>query len=163
MSSYPGINAHTALDRADIPRYQPLLIVLVAACAGIAIDFYWPLSFATWSTAALLSLGIWFLLARRGYHRAAAGLIFLAILSVAGAWHHCQWNLFDENDLVNYTAAKKQPVALEAIALRARQLPPPEPGSMQSLHPIRATGWRFPPRRYATPTSGSRYPAARCC
>ncbi|MGA2063017.1 MAG: ComEC/Rec2 family competence protein [Thermoguttaceae bacterium] len=134
MSSSPDIDAETAINRRDIPRYRPLLIVLVAASAGIAADSYWPQSFATWLTAVLLTLGIWHLSARRGHHRTAAGLIFLAILSVAGAWHHCQWNLFDENDLGNYTAAKKQPVALEAIALTApRQLPPPEHSLMQSL------------------------------
>ncbi len=107
MSSSAGINADAAPDRTVLPRYRPLLIVLLAASVGIAADSYLPQSFMTWLTAVLLTLGIWYLLARRGYHRAAAGLIFLAILSVAGAWHHCQWNLFDENDLGNYTGGKK--------------------------------------------------------
>jgi competence protein ComEC len=115
-------------------HYHPLLIVLAAASAGIMADNYWPQQFVTWFAAVLTMLGVWYLLARLGRHRAAAVAIFLAILSMAGAWHHCRWNLFDENDLGNYTAAKKQPVALEAIALSApRPLPPPEPGLMQSL------------------------------
>jgi competence protein ComEC len=142
MSWSAGMNADSALDRTDIPRYRPLLIVLVAASAGIAADSYWPLSFLTWLTAVLLTLGIWYVSARRGHHRAAAGLILTAILSVAGAWHHCQWNLFDENDLGNYTAAKKQPVALDAVVLSApRQLPPSEPSFMQSLRS--APGYRL--------------------
>ncbi len=134
MSSYPGTNTNHALDRADVPRYRPLVIVLAAACAGIAADYYRPLSFQAWLTAGLLWLGIWRLLAKQGYHRAAAGLIFLAVFSAAGAWHHYRWNLFEENDLGNYTAAKKQPVALEAIVLTApRQRPFSESGHMQSL------------------------------
>ena len=123
------------LIAADVPRYRPLLIVLAAACAGIMADCYCPLGFAVWSAAAFLSLCIWGLLKKRGHHRAAACLIFLAIMSAAGAWNHYRWNLFEENDLGNYTAAKKQPVALEAIVLTApRQLPSAEPGHMQSLY-----------------------------
>ncbi|MGD0517462.1 MAG: ComEC/Rec2 family competence protein [Thermoguttaceae bacterium] len=134
MSSYPEINAPNAVDRTDIPHYHPLLIVLAAASAGILADYYWPQPFATWFAAALAMLGVWCLLARSGRRRTAAVAILLAILSMAGAWHHCRWNLFDENDLGNYTAAKKQPVALEAFALGTpRPLPPSEPGFMQSL------------------------------
>jgi competence protein ComEC len=133
MSSHPEINAPNAVDRTDSPHYHPLLIALAAASAGILADYYWPQPFVTWFAAVLAMLGVWCLLARLGRHRAAAVAIFLAILSMAGAWHHCRWNLFDENDLGNYTAAKKQPVTLEAIALGApRPLPPPEPGLMQS-------------------------------
>lgn len=84
MSSSTGINVDMALDRKGILRYQPLLIVLVAACAGIVADSYRPLSFMTWFTTALAALGIWCLTARRGYHRAAAGLILLAILVCGG-------------------------------------------------------------------------------
>jgi competence protein ComEC len=117
----------------DTPHYHPLLIVLAAASAGIAADYYWPQSLAVWSAVALAALGIWYPLARMKRHRAAAGSIFLAILCLAGAWHHCRWDLFDENDLGNFTAAKKQPVALEAVALDSPSpLPPPETGLMQS-------------------------------
>jgi competence protein ComEC len=116
------------------PRYQPLVRALAAASVGIMADWYWPLRFAIWWMASLLALGIWYLLAKKGRHRTAAAAIFVAILSVAGAWHHCQWNLFDENDIGNYATAKKQPIALEAIALSApRLLPAPESGPMRSL------------------------------
>ena len=116
------------------PHYQPLVTVLAAASVGIMADWYWPQRFVTWWTVSLLTLGIWYLLTKKGYHRTAAAAIFFAIVSLAGAWHHCQWNLIDENDLGNYATAKKQPIALEAIALSApRLLPPPEPGPMRSL------------------------------
>ena len=134
MCSNPGTNVDKVLDRADVPRYRPLLIVLAAACAGIMADCYCSLSFPTWSAAAFMSLCIWGLLKRRGHHRAAACVIFLAIMSAAGAWNHYRWNLFEENDLGNYTAAKKQPIALEAIVVTVpRQLSSKEPTHMQSL------------------------------
>ena len=66
MSSSTGINVDMALDRKGILRYQPLLIVLVAACAGIVADSYRPLSFMTWFTTALAALGIWCLTGKTG-------------------------------------------------------------------------------------------------
>jgi len=130
----PDLNTDTAAGRTDRPHYQPLLIVLAAASAGIMADAYWPRGAVTWCMAALAALGIWYLLARVGRHRAAAVFIFSAILATAAAWHHCRWNLFDENDLGNYAGAKKQPIALEAVALGApRPLPPPEPSPMRLM------------------------------
>jgi competence protein ComEC len=114
--------ADAAVHRTNIPRYHPLLIVLVAASTGIVADWYWPQKIVTWWTASLLMLGVWYLKAKGGRHRTAAVSLFLAILSVAGAWHHCQWNLFDKNDLGNYARAKKQPIALEAVVLNSPRL-----------------------------------------
>lgn len=132
MTSPPNSHANDAAGYRDTPRYRPLLIVLVAASAGIIADSYLPLGILTWWTAVLATLGIWCLPAIRRHHRLAAVLIFLAVLAVAGAWHHCRWNLFDENDLGNYAGAKKQPIALEAIVLNApRLLSSPEPGPMR--------------------------------
>ena len=127
MQSQTDVNSDANAGRLDFPRYQPLVIVLAAASAGIVADVYWPKGIATWCTAALITLGLWYLLSKLGRYRAAVASIFISILSVAGAWHHCQWNLFDENDLGNYAGVKKQPIALEAVALgAARPLPPPE-------------------------------------
>lgn len=36
-------------DRGDEgPRYQPLMVVLVAACVGIVVDRYWPRPVGFW-------------------------------------------------------------------------------------------------------------------
>ena len=41
------------------PRYQPLVIVLTAAVAGILADRFWPLPLAAWWTLAAAGLVLW--------------------------------------------------------------------------------------------------------
>ena len=41
------------------PRYQPLVLVLVAAVVGILLDRFWPLPLWAWWTAATCGLAIW--------------------------------------------------------------------------------------------------------
>ncbi len=128
------IIADSPAARTDLPRYQPLVLVLAAASAGILADWYLPVRLVVWFVLALVMLVIWYLLARRRHHQAASIAILAAILAVSAAWRHCQWNLFDRNDLGNYAAAKKQPVALEAVVLTApRPLAPPEPSPMRFM------------------------------
>jgi competence protein ComEC len=132
MQSHPDMKTEAHTGRNDHPRYHPLVIVLMAACAGILVDSYWPQSLAVWFATALISLFGWFLLTRSGRPRAAAVLILPAVLSVAAARHHCQWNLFGERDLGNYATARSQPIALEAVVSNApRPLPPPKSSPMQ--------------------------------
>jgi competence protein ComEC len=119
MSLPADLPAHR---ETDLPHYQPLMIVLAAVCAGIVADYYWPQTITTWLLAGLVSLGLWHLPARRGHPRAAAVLLMLSLWGIGAAGHHLRWNLFNENDLGNYTQAKAQPIALEAIVLNAPRL-----------------------------------------
>ena len=45
------------------PRYQPLVIVLTAAVAGILADRFWPLPLAAWWTLATAGLVVWIVVA----------------------------------------------------------------------------------------------------
>ena len=49
------------------PRYQPLVVVLTAAVAGILLDRFWPLPLGAWWALAVGGLAIW-LLARISHH-----------------------------------------------------------------------------------------------
>jgi len=109
----------------DAPRYQPLVIVLASASAGVAADRFFPLSLATWWAGALGGLALWAVLAKQGRLRTAQMALLLSAAVAAGAWHHCCWRLFADDDLSRFARAKGQPICVELIAHGApRKLPP---------------------------------------
>lgn len=119
---------------ARIARYQPLVIVLVAASAGIAGDRFFPLGVFPWMAAAGTSMFVWRQFSRRGWGRTASVVLLMALAATAGAWHHCRWNWYAADDLGNFAPSKAEPVCLEAVALGApRELPAPPFDPMQSL------------------------------
>lgn len=120
--------------RRQTARYQPLVVVLVSACAGILADRYWPPSlFAWWSLAGLAWaawLGLWW--GKR--ERLAAMAVLLAVAATAGGWHHFRWYLFPEDDLAQFAHAGQQPACVQAMALAAaRSIPAAEPGPLRPL------------------------------
>jgi competence protein ComEC len=130
----PGQNALIADKSRPNPRYQPLVIVLAAASAGIAGDRFCPLGVWLWMALAGTSMFVWWRLSRRGSSRIASAVLLLAIASAAGSWHHCRWNWCTADNLGNFTPSKAEPVCLEAVALGApRELPAPPLDSMQSM------------------------------
>jgi len=124
------------------PRYQPLVIVLVAVVGGVAVDRFWPLSLAAWWAIAVGGLTLWVvppLICHRPCHDAVRWLFFgnvallLSVAATAAAWHHCRWYLFAADDLGRYTRDKGQPVYIEAIAVEApRAVPTPAPDPMRT-------------------------------
>ena len=128
------------------PRYHPLVIVLVAAAAGIIFDRHWPLRVEAWWVLAAGGLTAWtaIRLGRQLYCRllpaaptrdvsasdflvSLAGnvALLLAVAAAAGAWHHCRWNLFAADDLGLFARRKAEPACFEAVAVeRPRELPP---------------------------------------
>ncbi|MCX7427227.1 MAG: hypothetical protein NTW96_16565, partial [Planctomycetia bacterium] len=44
-------------------------------------------------------------------------VLLAAVAAVAGAWHHCRWSLFAEDDLGSYARQESQPACVEAIAV----------------------------------------------
>ena len=113
------------------PRYQPLVIVLAAACVGIAADRSWPLPLAAWWLVTLGTCGVWLVLWRRGRLHAAAAALLLAAAATAAGWHHARWYLFAADDLGQFARAGLQPVCIEARALKTpRVAPPAEVGPM---------------------------------
>ena len=131
MVDAPG---QTDARRADAPRYQPLVVVLVAVCAGVMIDRSWPLPLALWAAIALGAWAVWLVLWRRNHDRAAAVLVLTAAGATGAAWHHCCWCLFDRDDLGHFARRVAEPACVEVIALQTpRAIPPPEPDPMMPI------------------------------
>lgn len=123
-----------AEPRFDGPRYQPLVIVLAAVCAGIVADRSWAVSVFLWWAVAGASWATWLGLWCRRWDRFAAAVLLAAAAATGGAWHHCRWFLFADDDLAYYARAEQRPVCLEAVALgSARVVPAPGPDPMRAI------------------------------
>jgi competence protein ComEC len=123
---------NTAPSASREPRYQPLVIVSTAVAAGILVDRFWPLPLAAWWALAVGGLILWLLVAWWGKQLLGNVLVLLAVAGTAGAWHHCCWHLFADDDLGNYARRKAEPVCIEAVARGSpRALPPRAPDPMQ--------------------------------
>jgi len=117
-----------------VARYQPLLIVLAAVCAGIMADRYWPMAVGWWWAVAVGASTVWWAARRWKWDRAAAGAILLAVAATAASWHHCRWCLFGHNDLGYYASNDGRPVCVEAVALKsARVVPAPAYDPMRGI------------------------------
>jgi len=124
MSESPSPDADMG-SRA--PRYQPLVIVLAAAAAGIAADRFWPMPVPVWWAVAALAWLVWLVLWRRQCDAAAGVVVLVSIGAVGGAWHHLRWSVFGADDLGWYARAKDQPICVEAVARGGpRRIPAPE-------------------------------------
>jgi competence protein ComEC len=124
MSQPPGEDTRS---ETPAPRYQPLVIVLVAVCAGIVADRAWGAPVEAWSAVAVAAWVGWAVL-RWGRWDRAAGLVLLASAAACGGlWHHVRWNLFEANDLGCYCGRGRQPVGIEAIALGEPERVPAPP------------------------------------
>lgn len=129
-------NGQAARPTLPQTRYQPLVIVLTAAATGILIDRFWPLPLAAWLTLTLAGLTLWTVavpILRRESLILGNILLLVAVTATAGAWHHCRWSLFTDDDLSRYASREAQPVCVEAVAVESpRSLPPRTPDPMQA-------------------------------
>jgi len=115
-------------------RYQPLVVVLVAACGGVVADRYLAVALPAWWTIATAAWAAWFVAWQRRYDRAATLPLLAAIAATAGSWHHCCWCLFDADDLGRYARTAPQPVLIEAVAIQSpRAIAPPAPDPMMAF------------------------------
>jgi len=134
MCGMPNALPRTAGHVSDAPKYQPLVIVLAAACAGVAADrlLSWPV--ASWWTAAGAAWAGWLVLWRLGRERLSAGVLLAAVACSFAAWHHCRWCLFDQDDLGSFTRRSSGPACVEVVVARGpRRLPAPEFDPMQPV------------------------------
>jgi competence protein ComEC len=109
------------------PHYQPLMLLLAAAAAGIMADRRCPLSPGVWWAVAVGCLAAWLVVRRREGLPARAfctAALLLAVAATAASWHHCRWHLFAEDELGRFARRQWQPTCVEVVALRAphRQL-----------------------------------------
>ena len=121
------------------PRYQPLVIVLAAAAAGILADRFRPLPLWAWWTMAVGGLAVWVtpLVGRRLPKLLLSNAaLLLSVAATMAAWHHCRWYLFAADDLGRYAHRKAQPICVEATAVRMpRTLPTPPVDPLRMMPP----------------------------
>ncbi len=101
------------------PHYQPLVIVLAAAAAGIMIDRFRAPSLAAWTIFGAVALGVWLAFQKRGMNRAGSLAVLAGVAALGGARHHFAWNEVARDDIANFATRKASPVYLEAVALRS--------------------------------------------
>ncbi|MFV2070140.1 MAG: ComEC/Rec2 family competence protein, partial [Pirellulales bacterium] len=119
-------------------RYQPLVPILAAFCAGITADrlleierFGQTAEFIGLSSGLLLIAWWWFW--KRGRLAVSQWFLLAAITALGGTWHHACWHLFSPYDLGLYADAVPGPVVFEGTALGPpRQLPAPPPSPLRS-------------------------------
>jgi competence protein ComEC len=108
-------------------RYQPLLVTLAAACAGIVVDRRFGFSMPAWLATALLALVFWWLLWRGGRDRIAGIALLAVVATVGGAWHHWRWHFFAADEIGLFARELQAPVCVEAVATSGtKRIPPPQ-------------------------------------
>ena len=119
---------------AAAPRYQPLVVVLVAVCGGMLLDRYLPIPTSLWWSVALVLLIAWLSAWRRGYPGLAACLLLVSIALTGAAWHHAAWHLFPSDELSRFAREESSPTCLQAVALRSpRRVPAPPPDPLRPM------------------------------
>ncbi|NQT15730.1 MAG: ComEC/Rec2 family competence protein [Planctomycetes bacterium] len=132
--------SEAAKQRPRVASYQPLVIVLVAVCAGTGVDRAWGLPLAVWSTLAGTTWAAWGLLWQGGRDRTAAVVLLVSVAACGGLWNHLRWNVFAHDDLARYTQRRTQPACVEVVATKgARRLPAPDYSPMRIIPPLDRT------------------------
>ena len=115
-------------------HHQPLVLLFMAAAAGVILDRYGQLKPIAWCTLAGLSLASWWLVLITNRLRAGPILLLITAAAIGGGWHHLQWRRFAVDEIGRYASEHPQPVCLEAQALSApRQIPAPPPNPLNSV------------------------------
>jgi competence protein ComEC len=123
-----------SISRAWRPAYTPLILLLGAMAAGVALDRGLSLSVELWWFSAVLALGIWLSLWRRSRDLAASSVLLVGALAAAGAWHHAYWRLFPADEIGRSMDELFRPAVVEATAITSpRWVPAPPPTPLRTI------------------------------
>ncbi len=108
-------------------RYNPLTLVLAAACAGIVLDRAAGVPLAGWCAIGAGGLAAWLALGRAGCDRAAAAAVLVAAGALAGVWHDLRWSWYAADDLGRFARPAPQPTCIEAVVRNGPRRVAPRP------------------------------------
>ncbi|HZZ27851.1 MAG TPA: ComEC/Rec2 family competence protein [Pirellulales bacterium] len=136
-AAFFGLQAAPSSRRRPAP-YQPLVLVLGAACAGIMTDRWLGVTaaivFGLWWILGVTSLTAWWRWRHHNRQVAAMAALSISVLAAAAAWHHARWNLFAADELGLAATETPQPVCVEAVAASAPQtVPAPQFDPLRSI------------------------------
>jgi len=121
-----GTSGNAGQGHSARESYHPLVIVLAAVCAGIAVDRWADAPMTVWLAVGGVGWAVWITLWRRGFDRAASVVLLAAVAAGGGAWHHLRWSVFPRDHIAWYASYDRQPVCIEAVALGSpRRVPAP--------------------------------------
>ncbi len=118
---------------------RPLQPIALAAVVGIVADRLSGDSLIAhglwlWWLSAAGCLTICLLLRRRTSSRWQATSLLLAVICLAGSWHHLRWNYYEHDHLARFNTEVPQPVCLQAVALdRLKWIPAPMSNPLRAL------------------------------
>jgi len=122
------------------PKYHPLVIVLIAVCAGVLADRGWGLPLGLWWTASAMLLAGWFMIVRHRWTRTAGVVLLGSVSAVAAGWHHGHWSLYPDREVGCFAQRRAGPVCVEAVAAGTPQrVPAPPPDPMRAVPQVDRT------------------------
>lgn len=120
-------------------RYQPLVVVALAAAAGIALDrfvgdFAVGTGFTVWWLVSISCLAAWWCAWRDARTLLATALLLASTAMMGAAWHDLRWDLFPNHDAGRYAREDSTPACVTAVVLAAPELlPAPRPTPLRAI------------------------------
>jgi competence protein ComEC len=121
-----GLQAEREFNLANA-RYQPLVVVFVAASVGITLDHFCSRTLTTWLIIPVGGLLAWGLLRHHLWQSLSTLFLLVAVGGVGGAWHQAYWHLYQEDEIGLVAAVEPTPICLEAIAMNSPRVRPASP------------------------------------
>ncbi len=99
--------------------WQPAVVLLAAAAAGIALDRWLSLPPAACLLGSAAALGLWGMIRRSGRHAFALAPLLASVCLVGAARHHAHWRCYPADELGRSASLRAQPITLELAAVSA--------------------------------------------